>query len=146
MKRPGETLNVTSAVLPHTHSGSGSGSDKQMDVTSLCWCSNGERVATGCYDGVYYASVEVTLMLTSSNICWLLGTGNIWDRRGTHLQKLQGHQGPVFALKFTPSGDLVVSGSYDRRSIVWNTSTGTVSDACISNHTRSNQHQEAHAQ
>ena len=39
---------------------------------------------------------------------------------------LKEHAGPVFALKWSKSGEFLLSGSFDRRAIVWSTQTGTV--------------------
>ena len=59
-------------------------------------------LATGCYDGIV----------------------RIWDNQGNLLTLLKEHTGPVFSLKWTKTGNYILSGSYDRRSIVWDANSG----------------------
>lgn len=39
-------------------------------------------------------------------------------------QTLDKHQGPIFALKWSKKGDLLLSGSVDKTAIVWDAKTG----------------------
>ena len=81
------------SVLPH----SAIAGERCKDVTSVHWSPDGNRLATGCYDG----------------------TARIWDARGVLLQLLQLHNGPVFSLKWNRDGTYLLSGSYDKRAVVW---------------------------
>ena len=36
------------------------------------------------------------------------------------------HTGPVFALKWSRASSLLLSGSHDKRAIIWSTETGTI--------------------
>ncbi|KAK6849635.1 hypothetical protein PG995_013468 [Apiospora arundinis] len=45
---------------------------------------------------------------------------HIWSvQTGQLLDQLSGHEGPVSSLAFAPSGDLLVSGSWDRTARIW---------------------------
>ncbi|KAK2742055.1 periodic tryptophan protein 2 [Colletotrichum kahawae] len=45
---------------------------------------------------------------------------HIWSvQTGQLLDQLSGHEGPVSALAFTPNGDSLISGSWDRTARVW---------------------------
>jgi transducin (beta)-like 1 len=93
-------LPLRTAILPHsTYPG-----ERFKDVTSVSWSPDGLNLATGCYDGMV----------------------RIWDNQGNLQTLLKEHTGPVFSLKWTKSGNYILSGSYDRRSIVWCAKTGTV--------------------
>jgi transducin (beta)-like 1 len=48
----------------------------------------------------------------------------IWDGQGALKRELKEHTGPVFSLKWNRTGNLILSGSYDRRAIVWDAATG----------------------
>ena len=62
-------------------------------------------MATGCYDGV----------------------ARVWDKNGVLKAELRNiHNGPVFSLKWNRQGTAILSGSYDRRSAVWNPFTNEV--------------------
>jgi Prp8 binding protein len=34
---------------------------------------------------------------------------------------LTGHEGEIFTTKFSPSGDIIASGGYDRKILLWGT-------------------------
>jgi WD40 repeat protein len=89
----------SSKLLSH---GIDSGDTRNKDVTTLEWSSDGTMLATGSYDGV----------------------ARVWDRNGTLLYRLWGHQGPIFSLKWNKSGTFLLSGSYDKTIIVWNVAAG----------------------
>lgn len=76
--------------------------DKSKDVTCVEWSRDGERVLTGCYDGV----------------------ARVWGRDGTLVHSLADHDGAIFALKWNPSATCVASGSYDQSTVVWDMQTG----------------------
>mmetsp|Transcript_15718 Transcript_15718/g.22363 ORF Transcript_15718/g.22363 Transcript_15718/m.22363 type:complete len:753 (-) Transcript_15718:41-2299(-) len=74
--------------------------DKNKDVTTLEWSSNGELLATGSYDGV----------------------ARVWSRNGDLMHTLRSHRGPIFSLKWNKCGNYLLSGSYDKSTIVWDVS------------------------
>jgi len=82
----------SSTLLCHGEPG-----EKNMDVTTLEWSTDGEWLATGSYDGV----------------------ARVWDRSGRLLHTLVGHKGPIFSLKWNRRNDYLLSGSYDKTTIVW---------------------------
>jgi WD40 repeat protein len=90
---------MSSTLLSH---GIDQGDIRNRDVTTLEWSSDGKMLATGSYDGV----------------------ARVWDRSGTLLYSLSGHQGPIFSLKWNKRGSFLLSGSYDKTIIVWNVSAG----------------------
>eukprot|EP00586_Coscinodiscus_wailesii_P013651 CAMPEP_0172520086 /NCGR_PEP_ID=MMETSP1066-20121228/291797_1 /TAXON_ID=671091 /ORGANISM="Coscinodiscus wailesii, Strain CCMP2513" /LENGTH=781 /DNA_ID=CAMNT_0013302781 /DNA_START=529 /DNA_END=2874 /DNA_ORIENTATION=- len=79
----------------------GNPSDRNKDVTTLEWSSDGELLATGSYDGV----------------------ARVWNRVGVLLHTLRSHNGPIFSLKWNKRGNYLLSGSYDKTTIVWDIST-----------------------
>jgi hypothetical protein len=79
-------------VLQHGHPG-----DRNKDVTTLEWSSDGELLATGSYDGV----------------------ARVWRRSGELMFILKQHRGPIFSLKWNKRGNFLLSGSYDKTTIVW---------------------------
>jgi len=79
-------------VLQHGHHG-----DRNKDVTTLEWSSDGELLATGSYDGV----------------------ARVWRRSGELMFILNQHRGPIFSLKWNKRGNFLLSGSYDKTTIVW---------------------------
>ncbi|KAM5531714.1 hypothetical protein V8D89_014634 [Ganoderma adspersum] len=71
------------------------GSDS--DLTSLTWSHDGSLVAVGCYDSVL-------------RICDSKGKAYF-----THTQ----HDGPIFAVRFSPSGRWFLSASLDGSACIW---------------------------
>lgn len=51
--------------------------------------------------------------------CFMLFSGELQNR-------LTGHSGPVFSLKWNPRDDLLATSSVDNTVIVWNTATGEI--------------------
>jgi transducin (beta)-like 1 len=49
----------------------------------------------------------------------------VWFRHGELRQTLKGHRGPIFSLKWNKRGNFLLSGSYDKSTIVWDV-TGEV--------------------
>lgn len=87
-------------LLPH---GTGPRDQKNKDVTTLEWSSDGELLATGSYDGV----------------------ARVWSLNGALVHTLRGHKGPIFSLKWNKTGNYLLSGSYDKTTIVWDVSSGS---------------------
>eukprot|EP00591_Stephanopyxis_turris_P007176 CAMPEP_0195530512 /NCGR_PEP_ID=MMETSP0794_2-20130614/33429_1 /TAXON_ID=515487 /ORGANISM="Stephanopyxis turris, Strain CCMP 815" /LENGTH=1193 /DNA_ID=CAMNT_0040662045 /DNA_START=127 /DNA_END=3708 /DNA_ORIENTATION=- len=86
---------IQSKLLQH-----GSPGDRNKDVTTLEWSSDGELLATGSYDGV----------------------ARVWKRSGELVHVLKQHRGPIFSLKWNKRGNYLLSGSYDKTTIVWDVS------------------------
>jgi transducin (beta)-like 1 len=86
----------TSVVL--THESETSSMNKACDVTTLDWNHDGTLLATACYDG----------------------RARVWDEQGKLLHTLSHHRGPIFALKWNPSGTHLLSGGFDQIAIAWN--------------------------
>jgi transducin (beta)-like 1 len=105
--------------LPH---GLESGDRRKKDVTTLEWSSDGLLLATGSYDGF----------------------ARVWDRNGTLVHTLRGHQGPIFSLKWNRRGNFLLSGSYDKTIIVWNLLNGNGSSDEKENATHFIEHQFKH--
>ncbi|CAD5234494.1 unnamed protein product [Bursaphelenchus xylophilus] len=94
---PGQDIqnSVQSIVLMHEMQREQG--NKNKDVTSLNWSSNGEYLATGCYDGV----------------------ARIWNRKGELVMSTNAHAGPIFALKWNYGGTKVLSAGVDNCTVVW---------------------------
>ncbi|KAI0651972.1 WD40 repeat-like protein [Trametes meyenii] len=71
--------------------------DDQGDLTCLDWSPDGALLAIGCYDAVLRICDE---------------SGGVYF---THTQ----HDGPVFAVRFSPSGRWLVTASLDGSACVW---------------------------
>lgn len=95
-------FQISSTILPHI---SFEG-EKMKDVTSISWSSSGNFLATGCYDGIT----------------------RVWHSNGSIFYTFNDHSGPVFSLKFNKNSKepLLLSGSYDKKSILWNVLTGKI--------------------
>ena len=52
------------------------------------------------------------------------GKARIWNRNGNLKYTSLKHSGPIFSLKWNKLGDLLLTGSVDKTSIVWDASTG----------------------
>lgn len=86
----------TSVVLPHESEMGGM--NRAYDVTTLDWNHDGTMLATACYDG----------------------RARVWNEQGRLLHTLSHHRGPIFALKWNPSGTHLLSGGFDQIVIAWN--------------------------
>src|SRR5262249_6363995 len=72
-------------------------------VFDVAWHPNGVLLAAGCFDNCAY----------------------LWDAMsGQQHRILQGHQSTVVKLAFAPTGDTVVSHSWDGTGRFWDVSTG----------------------
>jgi transducin (beta)-like 1 len=71
---------------------------KGRDVTTADWNLDGSMLATGCYDGV----------------------ARLWSRTGRLEHSLEHSEDPILALKWNKRGDLLLSGSIDATTVVWN--------------------------
>ncbi|KOS18893.1 Periodic tryptophan protein 2 -like protein [Escovopsis weberi] len=71
----------------------------RLSFTSMAVDPSGEVVAAGSLD-----SFDIHI--------WSVQTGQLLDQ-------LSGHEGPVSALAFTPNGDSLLSGSWDRTARIW---------------------------
>ncbi|MEO1276877.1 MAG: peptide ABC transporter permease, partial [Pseudomonadota bacterium] len=43
----------------------------------------------------------------------------LWDREGTLLTTLAGHEGPVYAVAFSADGQFIATGAADRTVRIW---------------------------
>ena len=50
------------------------------------------------------------------------GTIKLWQRDGTLITTLGGHEGMVFAVNFSPDSQWLASGGVDRAVLLWNVS------------------------
>jgi WD40 repeat protein len=57
---------------------------------------------------------------------WLPAAVASLRRAGALKLKLERHKGPIFSLKWSKKGDMLLSGSVDKTAIVWNVQTGEV--------------------
>mmetsp|Transcript_12527 Transcript_12527/g.23509 ORF Transcript_12527/g.23509 Transcript_12527/m.23509 type:complete len:794 (-) Transcript_12527:131-2512(-) len=102
-KMAGKNAKKGSDICRLLQHGTNPSDQKNKDVTTLEWSSNGEMLATGSYDGV----------------------ARVWSRTGAIVHTLRGHIGPIFSLKWNKSGKFLLSGSYDKTTIVWDVSGET---------------------
>ena len=100
-KMGGQSASYGSGTCRLLQHGNSSSDKKNKDVTTLEWSSDGERLATGSYDGV----------------------ARVWTKDGLIVHTLCGHVGPIFSLKWNKKGNYLLSGSYDKTTIVWNVSS-----------------------
>lgn len=61
-----------------------------------------------------------TLLVTGSYD----GQARIWTQKGQLRFVMAQHRGPIFSLKWNMKGDLILSGSADTTTIVWDPETG----------------------
>ena len=52
------------------------------------------------------------------------GQARIWTQKGQLRFVMAQHRGPIFSLKWNMKGDLVLSGSADTTTIIWDPETG----------------------
>ncbi|XP_016201679.1 WD40 repeat-containing protein HOS15 isoform X1 [Arachis ipaensis] len=85
---------LNALVLRHV---TGKTNERNKDVTTLDWNSDGTLLATGSYDG----------------------QARIWTTNGELRSTLSKHKGPIFSLKWNKKGDYILTGSCDKTAIVW---------------------------
>ncbi|KAI9674644.1 MAG: hypothetical protein M1822_009048 [Bathelium mastoideum] len=66
----------------------------------------------------------VRMAFDKARLTKLRVTPQLIQNWSSELQKLEGHENWVMAVAFSPDGQLVASGSYDRTIRLWNTTTG----------------------
>lgn len=74
------------------------------DVTMLDWHSTGE----------YLATADNT------------GSVRVWEENGELVHHLAAHKQPVFALKWNKRGNYLLSGSFDKTTIIWDAHNGEI--------------------
>lgn len=77
------------------------GTGPHKDVTTIEWNHDGSLLATGTYNG----------------------KTRIWTADGEMKQLLQYHQGPVFATRWSPSSTYLLSSSFDKTVVIWDTAS-----------------------
>jgi WD40 repeat protein len=113
---------------------------------SLAWSSDGEYLASGSADGeiqirhidskkilriLHQKDTPVNALAWSPNKNGLLASAGgdgiirLWNpHTGHQAVSLEGHAKGVYALDWSPSGELLVSGGEDRAVRIWNTASG----------------------
>ena len=95
-----------------------------QSVTSVRWSPKGDKIVSGSHD--------------CSIIIWDVETGNKdFEMQGESEEvsasccgmscfskSKQGHAGPVTSVAWSPKGDKILSGSYDKTCIIWDAATG----------------------
>jgi len=99
----------------------------ESDPSLTVWSTdNGQLLATLRHPGTLYEAVfgpRSGLIATAA----FDGNARVWDHRfpGSDSIELKGHQEYVRALAFSPDGNLLATGSDDRKVIIWDSHTGT---------------------
>ncbi|KAI6173461.1 F-box-like/WD repeat-containing protein ebi [Aphelenchoides besseyi] len=87
-----KSAHIAPVILDHRKQ------DAQSDVTGIDWNMNGKYLATSCYDGGV----------------------RVWNREGERVYEITNlHKGPIFALKWDPSGTRILSAGVDNSTIIW---------------------------
>lgn len=73
------------------------GQGLNKEVTTLDWRPDGAFLATGCYDG----------------------RARVWASNGTLHAALGGFSGPLFALRWSPSGRLLAGAGVEHPAVLW---------------------------
>ncbi|KAJ8031047.1 F-box-like/WD repeat-containing protein TBL1X [Holothuria leucospilota] len=89
-------------ILRHCIRDGGQEVPSNKDVTSLDWNCDGNKLATGSYDG----------------------HARIWSTEGHLISTLGQHKGPIFALKWNKKGNYILSAGVDKTTIIWDAQTG----------------------
>ena len=66
--------------------------------------NDGSALATGCYDG----------------------QARVWSKSGGLKATLSRHQGPVFAIKWSPNGSYLATGGVDSSVLIWDAQSNEV--------------------
>ncbi|TDH69590.1 hypothetical protein CCR75_009311 [Bremia lactucae] len=88
--------SLVSKVLHH-------GAGPHKDVTTLEWNHDGSLLASGTYNG----------------------KTRIWNAQGEIKHVFQNHNGPVFATRWSKTSLFLLSASFDKTVVIWDTSTET---------------------
>lgn len=86
----------------------------EVGITSIDFDSTGQYFATGSFDSFI----------------------RLYDNQGNFLKKMGVPEHNIYAIKFSPSGKYLVSGSDDKAAIVWNIPSGSIHFAYM-HHTES---------
>lgn len=54
------------------------------------------------------------------------GQARIWSSAGELVRTLNHHRGPIFALRWNPSGTALLSGGFDQIAIAWDAESGAL--------------------
>mmetsp|Transcript_49257 Transcript_49257/g.127050 ORF Transcript_49257/g.127050 Transcript_49257/m.127050 type:complete len:496 (-) Transcript_49257:770-2257(-) len=76
----------------------------KADIPVVEWNGDGSLFATSAYDG----------------------TLRIFDEKANEIHKLRKHDAPVFSMRWNRRGDYVLTGSVDKKTIVWDAKSGSV--------------------
>lgn len=73
-------------------------------ITSIHWHPLGKLLATASYEGI----------------------ARIWSAGGKLLHTLSKHTAPIFAIQFNKSGNILLTGGADNKTVAWDTESGEV--------------------
>lgn len=103
----------------------------KRDVTAISWSSDGSLLSTGTYHGAGYIWDREGTLLAFKVVAFCekifkspLGLGCVAHPGKMHY-RLEGHEGPVLALKWSPTKEYtLLSGGYDGNVVCWDASQG----------------------
>jgi WD40 repeat protein len=107
----------------------------EMSVDLWNWKTGKLIRSLGRYTGVIYAiafspdgqSLAFSPDATASNPTLEQNTLRLWNLRGEQIGKtMSGHTDYIDAVAFSPSGQTLISGSFDKTVKVWNVQTGAL--------------------
>lgn len=62
------------------------------------------------------------------------GVAKIWDDSGELVHTLKGHKEPIFNVKWNKRGNCLLTGSFDKKAIIWDAHIGEIKQ-CYEFHT-----------
>ncbi|MDA1015402.1 MAG: hypothetical protein O3A00_13245, partial [Planctomycetota bacterium] len=66
-------------------------------------------------------------LVTASGIAGLYGVAGIYDvQTGKLIRSVEGHRDTMYAAVLSPNGEMLATGSYDKKILLWNAKTGTL--------------------